>query len=49
MVVAPTDARLDAFHGTASLPFVVGKNGKVGVKFVDDRGIESLEIMNLED
>lgn len=40
---------LDAFHGTLSLPFAAGDNRKVAVKIVDDRGIESLRIVGLED
>lgn len=40
---------LDQFHGTVSLPFEAGDNKKVAVKIVDDRGIESLKIMPLED
>ncbi len=39
---------LEAFHGTVSLPFAAGDNRKVAVKIVDDRGIESLRILNLE-
>jgi adenine-specific DNA-methyltransferase len=40
---------LEAFHGTVSLPFAAGDNKKVAVKIVDDRGIESLRIVGLED
>ena len=40
---------LEAFHGTVSLPFAAGDNRKVAVKIVDDRGIESLRIVALED
>jgi adenine-specific DNA-methyltransferase len=40
---------LDQFHGTVSLPFEAGDNRKVAVKIVDDRGIESLKIILLED
>lgn len=40
---------LPQFHGTVSLPFSAGDNRKVAVKIVDDRGIESLKIVNLED
>ena len=39
------DELLDCFHGTVSLPFEAGDNGKVAVKIVDDRGIESLKVM----
>lgn len=38
---------LTKFHGTVSLPFEAGENGKVAVKIVDDRGIESLKIISL--
>ena len=40
---------LDQFHGTVSLPFEAGDNRRVAVKIVDDRGIESLKIVPLED
>lgn len=36
---------LPQFHGTLSLPFAAGG----AVKIVDDRGIESLKIVNPED
>lgn len=39
---------LEQFHGTVSLPFKAGDHRRVAVKIVDDRGIESLKIMNLE-
>ena len=42
------ESLLQAFHGTVSLPFAAGDNRKVAVKIVDDRGIESLKVMNLE-
>jgi adenine-specific DNA-methyltransferase len=32
-------------YGTVSLPFKPGKHSRVGVKIVDDRGIESLKII----
>ncbi len=40
---------LEQFHGTLSLPFAAGDNRRIAVKIVDDRGIESLKIMPLED
>lgn len=40
---------LEQFHGTVSLPFKTGENARIAVKIVDDRGIESLKIMPLED
>ena len=42
------EALLEQFHGTASLPFAAGDNRKIAVKIIDDRGIESLKVMNLE-
>ena len=39
---------LDKFHGTKSLPFEAGGNGRIAVKIVDDRGIESLKVMDLD-
>lgn len=43
------ESRLEAFHGTVSLPFEAGENRKAAVKIVDDRGIESLKIIQLPD
>jgi adenine-specific DNA-methyltransferase len=40
---------LEQFHGTVSLPFEAGENRRVAVKIVDDRGIESLKIIALQD
>ncbi len=40
---------LEQFHGTVSLPFAAGDNKCVAVKIVDDRGIESLKIVALDD
>lgn len=42
------EARLEQFHGTVSLPFAAGDNRKIAVKIVDDRGIESLKVLHLE-
>lgn len=39
---------LGKFHGTVSLPFTPGENKCVAVKIVDDRGIESLKVMRLD-
>jgi adenine-specific DNA-methyltransferase len=39
------DTAIEAYRGTVSLPFAAGKNGRVAVKIVDDRGIESLKIL----
>lgn len=43
------ESQLDRFHGTVSLPFEAGDNKKAAVKIVDDRGIESLKVIPLED
>jgi adenine-specific DNA-methyltransferase len=39
---------IEAYRGTVSLPFEVGKHKRVAVKIVDDRGIESLKILEVE-
>jgi len=41
------ESRIDAYHGTVSLPFKAGKYRRVAVKIVDDRGIESLVVKQL--
>lgn len=41
--------RIEAYHGSESLPFEAGANRRAAVKIVDDRGIESLRIVDLED
>ncbi len=41
------EQRIDAYRGTVSLPFEAGERGRVAVKIVDDRGIESLKIVEL--
>ena len=38
---------IEAYRGTVSLPFSAGKHRRVGVKIVDDRGIESLKLIDL--
>ena len=38
---------IEAYHGTVSLPFEAGDHNRVAVKIVDDRGIESLKIVEL--
>jgi adenine-specific DNA-methyltransferase len=38
---------IEAYRGTKSLPFEAGKNKRIAVKIVDDRGIESLKVMDL--
>jgi adenine-specific DNA-methyltransferase len=39
---------IEAYRGTVSLPFEAGDNRRIAVKIVDDRGIESLKIMEVE-
>ena len=40
---------LTQFQGTKSLPFKPGENQRIAVKIVDDRGIESLKVMDITD
>ena len=40
--------KIKAYHGTVSLPFQAGDHNRVAVKIVDDRGIESLKIVELK-
>lgn len=39
---------IEAYRGTVSLPFNLGENKKIAVKIVDDRGIESLKILEVD-
>ena len=39
---------IEKFWGTVSLPFSPGKNERVAVKIIDDRGIESLKIVEVK-
>jgi adenine-specific DNA-methyltransferase len=39
---------IEAYRGTQSLPFVTGGYRRIAVKIVDDRGIESLRILELD-
>ena len=41
------EQRIAAYRGTVSLPFEAGEHGRVAVKIVDDRGIESLKIVEV--
>ncbi|MCY4003235.1 MAG: site-specific DNA-methyltransferase, partial [Rhodospirillales bacterium] len=42
------DANLiEAYRGTVSLPFDLGEHGRAAIKIVDDRGVESLKIVEL--
>jgi len=38
---------IEAYRGTVSLPFEPGGHHRVAVKIVDDRGIESLKILEV--
>ena len=38
---------IEAYRGTLSLPFEADRHGRVAVKIVDDRGIESLKIVEI--
>ncbi len=38
---------IESYRGTVSLPFASGKHERAAVKIVDDRGIESLKIVEL--
>ena len=40
---------LTRFQGTRSLLFEPGDNRRIAVKIVDDRGIESLKVMDIPD
>ena len=39
---------IGAYRGTVSLPFEPGEHGRAAVKIVDDRGIESLKIVDIK-
>jgi len=39
---------IETYRGTVSLPFEEGEHGRIAVKIVDDRGIESLKIVDLD-
>ena len=38
---------IEAYRGTVSLPFQPGGHKRAAVKIVDDRGIESLRILEI--
>jgi len=38
---------IEAYRGTVSLPFAQGKERTIAVKIIDDRGIESLRVMEV--
>ena len=39
--------RMEAYRGTVSLPFEAGEHRRAAVKIVDDRGIESLKVVEI--
>jgi adenine-specific DNA-methyltransferase len=39
---------IEAYRGTVSLPFAAGEHKRIAVKIVDDRGIESLKVLEVE-
>ncbi|WP_073601648.1 site-specific DNA-methyltransferase [Hydrococcus rivularis] len=39
--------RIEAYRGTVSLPFEAGEHKRIAVKIVDDRGIESLKVLEV--
>ncbi len=39
---------IEAYRGAVSLPFESGEHRRIAVKIVDDRGIESLKVLELE-
>jgi adenine-specific DNA-methyltransferase len=39
---------IEAYHGTKSLPFPPGTYKRIAVKIVDDRGIESLKVIEVD-
>ncbi|MCC6729115.1 MAG: site-specific DNA-methyltransferase [Chthonomonadales bacterium] len=41
------ESLIEAYRGTMSLPFAPGAHKRIAVKIVDDRGIESLKVMEL--
>ena len=40
-------SQMEAYRGTISLPFEAGEHRRAAVKIVDDRGIESLKIVEV--
>ena len=39
---------ITAYRGTVALPFEPGEHRRITVKIVDDRGIESLKVVEVE-
>ena len=42
------EERIEAYRGTVSLPFSPGEHRRIAVKIVDDRGIESLKVLEVD-
>ena len=42
------DELIEAYRGRVSLPFKAGDNKRIAVKIIDDRGIESLKIIEVQ-
>jgi adenine-specific DNA-methyltransferase len=42
------EERIEAYRGTVSLPFAPGAHRRIAVKIVDDRGIESLKVLEVD-
>ncbi len=42
------EARIECYRGTKSLSFEAGTHQRIGIKIIDDRGIESLRILALD-
>jgi len=40
---------IEAYSGAVSFPFEPGEHRRIAVKIVDDRGIESLKVMEVEE
>ena len=38
---------IEAYRGATSLPFEAGENNRIAVKIIDDRGIESLKVVEI--
>ena len=43
------EERIEAYWGTVSLPFEAGEHKRIAVKIVDDRGIESLKVVEVNE
>jgi len=39
---------IEAYRGTVSLPFAAGEHKRIAIKIVDDRGIESLKLLEVD-